>query len=84
MYRNEAHVGEAVREFGIPREEVFVSMLELPKLNLGMHAHLRSVIATKIASRDHGYESTLRGVDESLKRFGFGKASTSDYLSLLK
>lgn len=24
-YRNEAHVGEAVREAGIPREQIFVS-----------------------------------------------------------
>jgi len=28
-------------------------------------------ITTKCASRSHGYESTKKGVDESLKRFGF-------------
>ena len=29
--------------------------------------------ATKCVSKTHGYESTLKGVDESLARFGFGK-----------
>ncbi|KAL0950133.1 hypothetical protein HGRIS_010129 [Hohenbuehelia grisea] len=33
-------------------------------------------ITSKIASRDHGYESTLAGVDASLERFGF------DYIDL--
>ncbi|WP_369139103.1 aldo/keto reductase [Modestobacter versicolor] len=35
MYRNEAGVGEGVRNSGIPREEVFVTS----KLNNGFHAH---------------------------------------------
>jgi 2,5-diketo-D-gluconate reductase A len=35
MYGNEAGVGEAVRQSGIPREEVFVTS----KLNNGFHAH---------------------------------------------
>jgi 2,5-diketo-D-gluconate reductase A len=35
MYGNEAEVGEAVRQSGIPREEVFVTS----KLNNGFHAH---------------------------------------------
>ncbi|KAI0728236.1 Aldo/keto reductase [Fomitopsis betulina] len=51
-YRNEAHVGAAVKESGIPREEVFVT--------------------TKCINKTHGYESTLKGVDTSLERFGFG------------
>ncbi|KAG5648563.1 hypothetical protein DXG03_003174 [Asterophora parasitica] len=55
-YRNEAHVGEAVRDSGIPREELFIT--------------------TKIISKFHGYESTLKGVDESLARFQF------DYIDL--
>lgn len=33
-------------------------------------------ITTKCNSRSHGYESTLRGVDESLRKFGF------DYIDL--
>lgn len=28
--------------------------------------------ATKCISKTHGYDSTLKGVDESLARFGFG------------
>jgi diketogulonate reductase-like aldo/keto reductase len=30
------------------------------------------ISATKCVSRSHGYESTLKGVNESLERFGFG------------
>ncbi|KAF8124916.1 NADP-dependent oxidoreductase domain-containing protein [Boletus edulis] len=56
MYKNEAAVGEAVRESGLERGEVFVT--------------------TKCVSKTHGYESTLKGVDGSLARFGF------DYIDL--
>ncbi|KAF8598762.1 Aldo/keto reductase [Ceratobasidium sp. AG-I] len=56
MYRNENAVGQAVKESGINREEIFVT--------------------TKCASRSHGYESTLKGVDDSLSKFGF------DYIDL--
>jgi len=35
MYGNEKEVGEAVHEFGAPREEVFVTS----KLNNGFHAY---------------------------------------------
>ncbi|KAF7315531.1 hypothetical protein MIND_00068400 [Mycena indigotica] len=51
MYRNEAAVGAAVRESGIPREDLFLT--------------------TKCASKSHGYESTVKGVDTSLAAFGF-------------
>jgi len=30
-------------------------------------------LATKCISKTHGYESTLKGVDQSLERFGFGE-----------
>ncbi|KAI0082045.1 Aldo/keto reductase [Panus rudis PR-1116 ss-1] len=56
MYKNEAQVGEAVKESGLKREDLFIT--------------------TKCASKTHGYESTLKGVDESLQRFGF------DYIDL--
>lgn len=76
MYRNEAEVGKAIRASGIPREEVFVSAYEplfpCPIVS-DKYAHDEIILATKIESKDHGYENTLRGVDESLKRFGFGK-----------
>ncbi|KIJ67493.1 hypothetical protein HYDPIDRAFT_186241 [Hydnomerulius pinastri MD-312] len=51
VYRNEAAVGEAVRDSGIERSDVFIT--------------------TKCVSKNHGYDSTLKGVDESLARFGF-------------
>jgi len=50
VYKNEAEVGQAVRESGIPREDIFIT--------------------SKIFSRRHGYESTLKAVDESLVNFG--------------
>ncbi|PFH53851.1 hypothetical protein AMATHDRAFT_73257 [Amanita thiersii Skay4041] len=56
MYRNEAEVGEAVRESGLNRSDLFIT--------------------TKIASKFHGYDSALKGVDESLARFKF------DYVDL--
>ncbi|KAA1473810.1 Aldo/keto reductase [Dentipellis sp. KUC8613] len=55
-YRSEAHVGEGVRNGGVPRSEVFIT--------------------TKCINKTHGYESTLRGVDTSLEKFGF------DYIDL--
>ncbi|KAG9316197.1 Aldo/keto reductase [Chiua virens] len=55
-YKNEAAVGEAVRESGLERGDVFIT--------------------TKCVSRTHGYDSTFKGVDESLSRFGF------DYIDL--
>ncbi|EPS97887.1 hypothetical protein FOMPIDRAFT_1051962 [Fomitopsis schrenkii] len=56
MYRNEAEVGRAVRDSGVPRSEVFVT--------------------SKIYNAEHGYDSTLKAVDNSLERFQF------DYLDL--
>ncbi|KAG1742127.1 NADP-dependent oxidoreductase domain-containing protein [Suillus lakei] len=50
-YRNETAVGEAVRDSGIDRGELFIT--------------------TKCISQNHGYQSTLKGVDESLAKFGF-------------
>jgi diketogulonate reductase-like aldo/keto reductase len=55
-YNNEAAVGEAVKESGLERGDVFIT--------------------TKCVSKTHGYESTLKGVDESLAKFGF------DYIDL--
>ncbi|KAF5380620.1 hypothetical protein D9615_004546 [Tricholomella constricta] len=55
-YRNEAAVGEAVRDSGLPRQDLFIT--------------------TKCISKLHGYESTLKGVDDSLARFKF------DYIDL--
>ncbi|EJF60435.1 Aldo/keto reductase [Dichomitus squalens LYAD-421 SS1] len=51
MYRNEPAVGQAVRESGVPRGQVFVT--------------------SKVMATDHGYEDTLRAVDDSLQKFGY-------------
>lgn len=51
-----------------------------------MPAAVRSVTspATKCVSKNHGYDKTLLGVDESLKKFGFGMYLTTmiDNISL--
>ncbi|KAH9485098.1 Glyoxal reductase [Psilocybe cubensis] len=52
VYRNEKDVGQAVRESGIERSQVFV--------------------VTKCVSKTHGYESTKKGIEESLKVLGIG------------
>lgn len=49
-YSNEREVGKAVRESGIPREQVYVT--------------------TKLANPDHGFESTIRAAEQSLKLTG--------------
>ncbi|PPQ87488.1 hypothetical protein CVT25_008224 [Psilocybe cyanescens] len=56
-YRNEKHVGQAVRESGIDRSKVFV--------------------VTKCVSKTHGYETTKKGLDESLSSLEF-----ADYIDL--
>lgn len=32
-------------------------------------------LATKCISKNHGYDNTLKGVDESLAKFGLGKSA---------
>ena len=74
-YQNEDQVGQAVRQSGIPREEVFVSkfiplrvvLAALPDKCAYFNA------ATKVYNQEQGYESTLRAVDDSLKNFGYGE-----------
>ncbi|KAJ7188084.1 NADP-dependent oxidoreductase domain-containing protein [Mycena filopes] len=55
-YKNEKEVGDAIKESGLKREDLFIT--------------------TKCVSKTHGYEKTLKGVDESLAKFGF------DYIDL--
>jgi 2,5-diketo-D-gluconate reductase A len=52
MYRNERQVGEAIREFGIPRGEVFVTS----KLNNRYHAHDDALKAFEQTLDDLGFE----------------------------
>ena len=56
IYGNETGVGRALKESGVPREDIFLT--------------------TKIWNTDQGYESTLKGFEESLDRLGV------DYLDL--
>jgi 2,5-diketo-D-gluconate reductase A len=53
MYGNEKEVGQAVREFGAPREEVFVTS----KLNNGFHAYGDALTAFARSLDDLGLES---------------------------
>ncbi|KAI0633832.1 Aldo/keto reductase [Trametes polyzona] len=50
-YKNERQVGDAIRQSGIPREEVFVT--------------------SKIYHPEHGYENTLKAVQDSLNNLGY-------------
>lgn len=72
-YKNEAAVGEAVRESGLDRDVVFISTLRACSSRVYCDAYSFLMQATKCISKTHGYESTLKGVDESLARFGFGR-----------
>lgn len=68
-YHNEPQVGRAVRESGIPREEIFVS--EFALVISRDYAKYAILSATKIYDPDHGYRSTLAHVEESLAKFQF-------------
>jgi diketogulonate reductase-like aldo/keto reductase len=72
LYKNEAGIGAAVRDVAgrVRREEIFVSACA--RTRLFCRILTRPGAATKIHSNDHGYESTLAGVDASLRAFGFG------------
>lgn len=70
-YKNEAHVGQGLRNEGISRSDVFISM-DCFFLSLSVNEmNLVTFLATKIISKFHGYPSTMQAVDESLERFQF-------------
>ena len=72
-YQNEDQVGQAVRQSGLPREEVFVSKsIPLRAVSLP-EGCANSNTASKVYNQDQGYESTFRAVDDSLKNFGYDK-----------
>jgi 2,5-diketo-D-gluconate reductase A len=52
MYGNEKEVGQAVRDSGLPREEVFVTS----KLNNGFHAHDAALTAFDRSLEDLGFD----------------------------
>lgn len=69
-YKSEAHVGAAVKESGLKREDVFIGMTETLLVLCSLHDFVSQV--TKCISKTHGYERTLKGVTTSLEKFGFG------------
>ena len=75
-YQNEGQVGQAIRQSGVPREEVFVSKLMSLRAAVLPESERCADFntATKVFDQDQGYESTLHAVDDSLKNFGYGKS----------
>ena len=71
-YRNEDQVGHAIRQSGVPREEVFISEFSRSGAVLS-ESDADFDTATKVYDHEQGYESTLRAVDDSLKKFGYGE-----------
>ena len=72
-YENEREVGRAVRESGIPREEIFVSKSSPGRARLrDRRSDSLAGIASKIYHPDFGYESTLRCVGESFDKLNLG------------
>lgn len=69
LYNNEAEVGKAVRESGVSRSEIFISECDACGV---LQSVVSYHIASKVMHHEHGYESTLRAIDNSLERFGFG------------
>ena len=67
-------MAEAIRASGVSREDIFVSESQCRNYLLpGIRAY--ALTATKCMSSTHGYESTLRGVNKSLKKMKFGGQS---------
>ena len=70
-YLNEDQVGLAVKQCGIPREDVFVSKSKYERVR-GRNSSHTVRLASKIYHPEHGYEQTLEAVDDSLRKFGHG------------
>lgn len=66
LYNNEGEVGHAIKESGIPRDQIFVSkLLSLRRVLLALTGF---DIATKLMSNDKDYDSAAKAIDESLER----------------
>ena len=77
-YKNEAQVGEAIRDSGLPRQDIFVSVYTLhrvPDRLPSTNAKCYLVLASKINRIADGYQSCLDAIDDSLKNFGLGTAA---------
>ena len=71
MYGNEASVGRAIKDSGVPRSEVCYSAFEQRPETV-----VEKKSASKANSRTAGYQSTLSAIDESVRTFGH------DYIDL--
>jgi hypothetical protein len=81
-YQNEAAVGQAMRECGAPRSELFVSACCSSCECAGL---LNGAVATKVMPGTKGYKGTATGIDESIKKLGLGKCwAPSSYTCLLR
>jgi len=84
VYQNEADVGRALRESGVPREEVTSFAARRQACLLASHvsdvlsraSRWQVWITTKLFNDDQGYESALLAAENSLKQLGL------DYVDL--
>ena len=75
MYRNEQAVGEAVRESGVPRGQIFISTRShLCMLGMSTALGLTSCAytASKVDSREHGSDVTPKAIEDSVQKIGLG------------
>lgn len=75
MYRNEKLVGEAIRESGIDRSEIFVSEYDVLGFCISILICVHR-LASKVAAEAAGYRSTTKIIDESLALTGLGASRT--------
>lgn len=75
-YRNELQVGDAVRESGVSREDIFIS----PCYAIPGGGRMNDIfsLASKINKIAGGYQSCLDAIDDSLRNFGFGRRLFND------
>jgi hypothetical protein len=57
----------------VASNEATYSSVRYVHVKVGFITYCFGMEATKCVSKTHGYESTLKGVDESLAKFGFGR-----------
>ena len=74
-YYTEKPLGDAVRESGVPREDVFVTT-KLPCVIISGKSHF--VVPHVALSRQHHHAKVAESLEESLNNFGF------DYIDLVR
>lgn len=74
MYHNEKEAGEAIRESGVPRSELFISAFEIMILSV-LLLNDTCFAADKVPDYEGTYEKALTCIDNSLKVMGVSKSS---------